>query len=597
MNGEMQRARRRQMFIFLLVTFGMLVLLGRLYYWQVLQSHSGYNLAQQANNEHLQNQILDAPRGLIFDSAGRILASNIIRDDVYVEPEQFSVDHPNGDPQGELQTLITALHGAVPQVAIDTLQKAFRDGFAQGQWAVRVAVDINPSQSAALRNLQLPDVFLQPRTWRVYPGGTLAAQILGFVTQNDSGNQGMYGIEKQYNSVLQGTAGSLSAETDLQGNPLTLGAANEQPAISGANLTLSIDSNMQYMVEDALAKSVKQLQAMSGTVVVLNARTGAVVAMAGYPTFDPNQYGQYANQLGCTNQAGVYFNPAIYCVYEPGSTMKAVTMSAGLDQGLITPDTTLNDQGCMSFSDNTPTVCNWRDLAYGTETMTGVLIHSANVGAAYVAHNILGTAHYYPYLQKFGFGQSTGIDDGQENPGSYRQPGNPVWTMSDLTRQAFGESIYATPLQVALVYQTIANGGVQMQPYLVSSIQGNGHNVNTQPMVKRQVISAQAAQLLTGMLEQAAIKGFAQLAQVPGYSIAAKTGTATTVGLSADQTVASVAGFIPASNPQFVILVKLDRPQNAIYGSTAAAPLWGHIAQQLMWYFNVPPDVPLQLNG
>jgi cell division protein FtsI/penicillin-binding protein 2 len=596
MNGEMQRARRRQMFIFLLVTFGMLVLLARLYYWQVLQSHSGYNLAQQANDEHLQNQILDAPRGLIFDSAGRILASNIMRDDVYVEPEQFLVDHPNGDTQGDLQTLIAALHGALPQVSTQALQKAFNDGFAQGRWAARVAVRIDPAQSEALRNLQLPDVFLQPRTWRVYPGGTLAAQILGFVTQNDTGNQGMYGIEKQYNSLLQGTPGSLTAETDLQGNPLTLGAANEQPAVSGANLTLTIDSNMQYMVETALANTVKQLQAMSGTVVVLNAHTGAVVAMAGYPTFDPNQYGQYANQLGCANQAGVYFNPAIYCVYEPGSTMKAVTMSAGLDTGLITPDTAFDDQGCMSFSDASA-VCNWRDLAYGTETMTGVLIHSANVGAAYVAHNILGTTHYYPYLQKFGFGQSTGIADGQENPGSYRQPGNPVWTISDLTRQAFGESIYATPLQVALVYQTIANGGVQMQPDVVASIQGNGHKVNTQSIVKRRVISADAAQLLTGMLEQAATKGFAQLARVPGYSIAAKTGTATSANLPADQTVASVAGFIPASNPQFVILVKLDRPQNAIYGSTAAAPLWGHIAQQLMWYFKVPPDLPLQLNG
>ncbi|HEY6540848.1 MAG TPA: penicillin-binding protein 2 [Ktedonobacteraceae bacterium] len=597
MNAEMQRARRRQMFIFLLVTFGMLILLARLYYWQVLQSHSGYNLAQQANDEHLQNQILDAPRGLIFDSAGRILASNIIRDDVYVEPEQFAVDHPNGDPQGELQALITALHGALPQVSLQTLQNAFSAGIAQGRWAVRVAVRIDPAQSETLRNLGLPDVFLQPRTWRVYPAGSLAAQILGFVTQNDSGNQGQYGIEKQYNSLLAGTPGSLTAETDLQGNPLTLGATNEQPAIPGANLTLTIDSNVQYMVESALASAVKQLDAMSGSVVILDARTGAVVAMAGYPTFDPNQYGQYANQLGCADQAGVYFNPAIYCVYEPGSTMKAVTMSAGLDQGLITPNTTLNDQGCMSFADNTPTVCNWEDLAYGTETMTGVLIHSANVGAAYVAHNILGTTHYYPYLQKFGFGQSTGIDDGQENPGSYRQPGDSAWTMSDLTRQAFGESIYATPLQVALVYQTIANGGVQMQPYVVSSIKGDGHNVNTQPVDRRRVMSAQAAQLLTGMLEQAAIKGFAQLAQVPGYTIAAKTGTATTQGLPTDETVASVAGFIPASNPRFVILVKLDRPQKAIYGSTAAAPLWGHIAQQLMWYFNVPPDEPSQLNG
>ncbi len=167
MNVEMQRARRRQMFIFLLVAFGMLVLLARLYYWQVLQSHSGYNLAQQANDEHLQNQILDAPRGLIFDSTGRILASNIIRDDVYVEPEQFAVDHPNGDPQGELQQIINALHRALPQVSLQTLQNAFSAGIAHGRWAVRVAVRIDPAQSQALRNLGLPDVFLQPRAWRV----------------------------------------------------------------------------------------------------------------------------------------------------------------------------------------------------------------------------------------------------------------------------------------------------------------------------------------------------------------------------------------------------------------------------------------------
>lgn len=593
MNGEMQRARRRQMFIFLLVTFGMLVLLGRLYYWQVLQSHSGYNLAQQANEEHLQNQILDAPRGLIYDSAGHILASNVIRDDVYIEPVQYTIDHPDNTAQGDLQTLITMLHQVLPHVSIEALQKDFRDGIAQGRWAMRVAVDIDPQQSQQLRDLQLPDVFLQPRTWRVYPGGTLAAQILGFVTQNDSDNHGMYGIEKQYDTLLEGTPGSLTAETDLQGNPLTLGAFNEQAPISGANLTLTIDSTMQYMVENALANAVQQLQAQSGTVVVLNARSGAVVAMAGYPTFDPNKYGQYANQLGCLNSEGVYFNPAIYCAYEPGSTMKAVTMAAALDQGLITPDTTLNDQGCMSFTDATQ-VCNWELKAYGIETMTGVLIHSANVGAAYVAHNILGPTHYYPYLQKFGFGQLINID-GPEQAGSYRTPNdnNNDWTPTDLTRQAFGQAISATPLQMVMAYEAIANGGVMMQPYLVASIKGNGLNITIQPTVKRRIISAQAAQTLTGMLEQAAIKGFAQLAQVPGYSVAAKTGTATTQGLATNETEASVAGFIPASNPQFVILVKLDRPQKAIYGSTAAAPLWGYIAQQLMWHYNVPPDLPL----
>ena len=583
MSPELRRARNRQMLIFLLVFLGIVILLGRLFYWQVLESQSGYNLAKLANEEHTQNQILNAPRGLIYDMRGHILATNVVRDDVYVEPIQFSIDHPD-NMQSDLVTLINSLRQVLPSISIQKLQQAFSSGLP----TVRIAVRIDPQQSQQLRALQLSDVFLQPRTWRTYPAGDLAAQILGYVTQNDSDNAGFYGIEGQYNSLLAGKPGSFTAETDLQGNPLVVGADAEQPAVSGADLTLTIDSAVEYMVQNALANAVKQLDAQSGTAVVIDARTGAVAAMAGVSTFDPNNYGRYATQMGCLNSEQVYFNPALYCAYEPGSTMKVVTMAAALDQGLITPDTTLNDQGCMSFSD-APTVCNWKLIPYGTETMTQVLEHSANVGAAYVAHNILGPSRYYPYLARFGFGRATGID-GPEDAGNYRTPADSVWSESDLTRQAFGQSILATPLQVAMAYEAVANGGVMMHPYLVASINNGGHIVATQPQVERRVINAHAAQVLTGMLEQSALHGFAQLAQVPGYTIAAKTGTATTQGISADQTEASLAGFIPATNPQFVILVKLDRPQKAIYGSTAAAPLWGTIAQQLMEYYSVPPD-------
>jgi cell division protein FtsI/penicillin-binding protein 2 len=208
-----------------------------------------------------------------------------------------------------------------------------------------------------------------------------------------------------------------------------------------------------------------------------------------------------------------------------------------------------------------------------------------------VAHNILGAKRYYPYLTRFGFGQATGIG-GQEEIGSFRTPSNDpqVWSPSDLTRQAFGQSILATPLQVAMAYETIANGGLMMRPYLVSSINNNGRVVTIHPQVERRVISTHTAQVLTGMLVHVVTDGLAQPAQVPGYTVAAKTGTATTQGISDDQTEASVAGFIPASNPQFVILVKIDRPQATIYGGTAAGPLWETIAQQLMWYYHVPPD-------
>ncbi|MBE3558960.1 MAG: penicillin-binding protein 2 [Ktedonobacteraceae bacterium] len=580
MSAELKRARHRQMFIFLLVCGGMLLMLARLYYWQILQSQDGYRLAQRANDEHIQNQKLNAPRGLIYDVNGQILATNVVRDDVYIMPIQFSSDHPDAEKaQGELRSLVHKLHQVLPDVSEESLLKSF----ALDRSVVRIAGPIEPAQSQQLRALHLPDVFLEPRTLRIYPAGDLAAQILGFVRPDGAG---VYGLEERYNTQLAGKAGSFSAETDLNGNPLTVGASSWQPPVNGANLTLTINSTIQYLVQNALNETVQQQQAQSGTVVVVNVRSGAIVAMAGSPTFDPNNYGRYAGDKGCLNTLEVYFNPALYCTYEPGSTLKAVTMAAALDQGLITPDTTINDPGYITFKDAV-TVTNWNHKAYGPETMTQVLEHSANVGAAYVAHNLLGPDRYYPYLERFGFGQLTHIG-GQEAAGGYRSPGNSGWTPSDLTRQAFGQAIQATPLQVAMAYQAIANGGVMMRPYLVSAIDDNGRVSSIQPQVLRRVISDQAARQLASMLKSAS--SATPLAQVPSYTVAVRTGTATTQGISDDQTEASVAGFLPVTNPQFVILVKIDRPQKNIYGSTAAAPLWRTIAQQLMWHYHIPPD-------
>lgn len=583
MQDQLRRARKRQMVIFLLVVVALAGLLGRLYYWQVAQAHSGYNLAQLANQEHLQNQILNAPRGIIYDAEGHILATNVIRDDVYIEPIQFSVDHPD-NPQDAQASLILTLHRVLPQVSEDTLTR----DFDLNQQAVLIASRVNPAQSQQLQSLQLPDVFLEPRTWRVYPAGSLAAQILGFVSS--STNQGVYGIESQYNTLLAGKPGSFTAETDLNGDPLVVGASSEQAPVPGANITLTIDSNIQYMVQNDLDSAVKKLGGQGGSITIINARTGAVVAMAGNPSFDPNQYGNYSNQTGCLGTEGVYFNPSLYCAYEPGSVMKAVTMAAALDQGLITPNTTFNDPGYIQFND-APIVYNWNFQGYGEETMTQVLLHSANVGAAWVAHNILGAQRFYPYLAAFHLGQAYNID-GAEEPGDYRTPTNSpqLWSPSDLTRQAFGQSIQVTPLQMAMVYQAIANSGVLMRPYIVASIDNNGKVTKTQPQVERRVISAKAAQQLTGMLVSAAFDGVPQNTIVPGYIVASKTGTATTQGISATQTEASMAGFLPASNPQFVILVKLDRPAGSIFGITAAGPLWQTVAQQLMWYYHVPPD-------
>ena len=572
MSTELRRARSRQMVIFLLGCSGMIILLGRLYYWQVWQSGP---LTQLANNEHIANQILNAPRGLIYDAEGHLLATNVVRDDVYIAPLQFASDFSN-DP-AQLFTEIQALHQVLPSVSEDQLNH----DFGLSLQAMRIAEQIDPSQSQKLRNLHLPDVFLEPETWRTYPNDDLASQILGY-TQN---GKGIYGIEAKYDKLLAGKAGSFRAETDLNGNPLTVGASSEQDAIRGADLTLTVDSFIQYFVQNALQDAVKQTDATSGTAIVLNAHTGAIIAMAGYPTFDPNHYSNFADQKGCIGTEDVYLNPALFCDYEPGSTMKAVTMAAALEQHVITPDTSINDPGYLNFSDGTPTVHNWNDSAYGKETMTQVLQHSANVGAATVAL-WLGPNRFYPYLERFGFGQPTGLFD-PEDAGGYRANTSVGWTKSDLTRQAFGQSITASPLQVARAYQAIANGGVMMQPYIVASINDNGHVITTQPQMLRRVISAQTAQTLTGMLVSTAEYENIQLRY---YSVAIKSGTTTTQGLSMDQTEASMAGFLPASSPQFVILVKLDRPQKTIYGSTAAGPLWRSIAQELVLHYSIVPD-------
>ena len=576
MSADLQRARNRQMVIFLLVCTSMLVLLGRLYYWQVVRSDF---LTQRANDEHIQNQLVAAPRGYIYDAQGQILATNVVRDDVYIEPIQFATDHSGEDSQAVLALLCSKLHLILPQLSVEKLMHLFSLHVA----AVRIAGPIEPAQSRQLRQLQLADTFLEPRTLRIYPGGDLAAQVLGYVQEG----QGVYGIEQKYNQLLSGKPGTLTAETDLEGNPLTVGINSGQQAIPGANLTLTINSTVQYMVQHELANAVTKLEAQSGAAIVLNARTGAVVAMAGEPTFDPNNYSAAATKKGCIGQEDVYFNPALYCAYEPGSTMKSITMATALDQGLITPDTTLYDPGYLNFSDGTQQVTNWNYQAYGKETMTQVLEHSANVGAAYVAHNVLHADRFYPYLQRFGFGQATGLAE-PEAPGSYRDQNSPDWSPSDLARQGFGQSIEVTPLQMAMGYQAIANNGVMMQPYLVASINNNGHIIPTQPQVERRVISAYTAKLLTGMLVNTA--NYNQQATFPGYSVAVKTGTATTQGISEDQTVASMIGFLPASNPQFVVLARLDRPQVTIFGGTAAGPLWKTIAEQLMWYYHVSPD-------
>src|SRR5436309_2812423 len=248
MSIELERARKRQMLIFLLVCSAMLGLLGRLYYWQVVRSA---DLTHLATNEHIRNLLVNAPRGLIYDTLGQLLATNVVRDDVYIEPHQFAIDHADADEaKDELARLVQRLHQVLPSVSEEKLSQLFSSQVA----AIRIAVAIEPAQSEQLRKLHLPDTFLEPRPLRVYPNADLAAQVLGYV-QQDGG--GIYGIEAAYDKLLAGRPGSFTAERDLNGNPLTVGASSNDPAVPGTNLTLTLDSSLQYLIQTALAAQIK----------------------------------------------------------------------------------------------------------------------------------------------------------------------------------------------------------------------------------------------------------------------------------------------------------------------------------------------------
>jgi cell division protein FtsI/penicillin-binding protein 2 len=314
----------------------------------------------------------------------------------------------------------------------------------------------------------------------------------------------------------------------------------------------------------------------------MNPQTGAIMAMASLPSFDPNHYGN-------TNLAN-FVDPAVSDTYDPGSVMKAMTMAMGIDSGVITPDSTYTDTG-QAVIDGI-TLHNWDEIAHGNITMTQVLQYSANTGAIWAANRI-GNDRFSSYLRAFGFLQPTGLRLPDEAAGLRDQS-----SALDLTtaENAFGESIAVTPLQMFMDYGALANGGMVMRPYIVSSVtSGNGRGPLTHygPEKVRQVVSPSTAEEVTQMLVESASQSEAQMNLVQGYTIAAKTGTSTPDISNPSETFASVIGYAPATHPRFVILVKLNHPRATIFGGSAAGPLWRSLARQLFIYFQIPPDTTI----
>lgn len=561
--------RGRQFVVFAALLLFAGILGARLYYWQVKQ-HDW--LAAKAQQEHFRDEQIPARRGAIYDVNGSVLATNEAVDSVYAARKQIE------DVDKAAQVLSPLI--GVPE---DKIRESITNPDLQ---FVRLKPWVTSDVSQKIKNAHLAGIFLEPTTHRIYPQNGLAAHLLGFTNQDGNGQ---YGLEEYYNKDLSGTPGHLQAEMDTAGRPINFTTPRESsPAVDGADLVTSIDSALQYIVERALADAVKKHRARGGTIIVMDPRTGEIMALANAPAFDPNRYG--------SSEDAAFPDAAISRIYEPGSTFKIVTMSIGLTEHVVEPTTAIHDPGSLSLAGIR--ITNWDGKGHSPENATQVLQYSSNVGAATIGWRV-GAAKYYPHLQDYGFGVRTGVDLAGELPGQLLFPGQPNWTPSNLVTNSFGQGIAVTPMQLVTAVAAVANGGMLVRPHVVREIRGADGTQRIGTTEIRRVLDPEVAATLTKMLVDSAKIGEAQLAVVPGFNVAAKTGTAQvaspTGGYAEGKFIASLMGFAPADNPKFVMLVKIDEPQDVPFGSEVAAPVWREIAKQLFIHFKIEPTDPVAL--
>lgn len=558
--------------LFAFVCLAALAIGARLAYWQVAQAEP---LQKKLNAQHTLDEQVPARRGAIRDTNHDLLAGNLSVDYVYAVPSQLKT------PELTAAQLAPVL-GVTPERLLPDLLDKKRQ-YVRLLGGEKVAPDVS-EQVAALR---LSGIFLEPTTKRVYPEKQLGSHLLGFV---DGADQGWYGVEGQFADVVGGKPGWLRAERDTAGNEIGFSSRQWLPPEDGLDLILTIDRTIQYIAERELDRAIVQHRASGGTVIVMRPQSGAILAMASRPAFDPNRYVEFAEH------PELFANPAVSFVYEPGSTFKVVTMAAALNERTVVPDTTYSDTGLLSIGGFQ--IRNWNGKANGIINMTQLLEKSSNIGAAWVASR-LGKDRFYKYVNSFGFGQLSGVDIQGESQGIVRTATSPGWSDVDLATNSFGQAISATPLQIVNAVAAIANGGVLMRPYMVRQVEDphTGRVVrSTQPQIIRQVISRETAATLLGMLVFAAENGETRGTLVPGFKVAGKTGTASIPvegGYDKDLTIASFVGVAPAQDPQFVILVKIDRPTDEPWGSLIAKPAFGAIAQDLVRYMKLRRTEPV----
>lgn len=560
-NGRKRRTATGSRFLFLLGSFifFFVIVAARLVYLQVVIAPA---YAERAEEQRMKDIELAPRRGNIYDREGEPLAVSLEARTVYANPRAIE------DPVGTAATLAKVL-GGDPAEYEAKLRK--ETGF------VYIARKVDVARADVLEDLELTGIGFLDDSRRSYPSGELACQTLGFVGVDD---EGLAGLEKYYDDLLAGVPGEILAERDPSLRPIPGGVMKSTEPVDGQNIVLTIDKDIQYFAQVELAAAVEKWGAAGGNVVVMDPQDGEIYAMASVPGFNPNEFGEA--------EASAYRNRAVTDTYEPGSTLKSLTAAAAIDKGLFEPDSMFSLPPTIKLGGRTigeahprPTV-NW--------SLTDIVTNSSNVGAVKLGLE-LGPEGLYEYFERFGLTEKTGVDYPGEAQGWL--PPTDQWSASSIGTIPFGQGISMTQLQLARALSAIATDGQMPTPHFLLALPDDGSTEMSWP--RERAISSETAATMRGVLSAVITEGTGASAAVPGYTVAGKTGTAQKArtdgrGYAAGKYVGSFSGFIPAEDPQVLIIVSLDEPTNAIYGGVVAAPVFSKLAEFSVSHLKIPPS-------
>ena len=563
----MRRTPGRRLLILLsLLMFALAGVVARLGVLQVRQAGAYVELGW---DQRVRTVTLAADRGEIVDRNGAPLALSLEARDVYADPRYVT------DPAAEAATIADVLGWE------RTDERALRERLREDGSFVYVARRVDSELADALEADELPGIGYLPSSKRSYPAGSLGAQVLGFT---DVDGLGIAGVEKQYESVLAGTPGERSSELSPLGQLIPGGLDVVEPPAEGDDLVLTIDREIQFQAQQYLRRAVQENRAAGGTIIVMDPRTGDIYAMASYPWFDPNRIGDF--------DPATFRNRAVTDLWEPGSVNKVITAAAALETGAVglsdvfaVPATREIDGYTIHDSHRHPVT---------RMTLADIIAESSNIGSTLVADRV-GNEQMGSYFSRFGFGEPTGIGFPGEQQGL--MPPAPDWTDVERATVSFGSGVAVTPIQMASVYATIANGGQWVQPRLVLGTKSDGGEVVQADAPRtRRVIDEVTADAVTRMLAYVVADGTGGAARIPGYQVAGKTGTAKKLedGEYVRRYVASFIGFLPASDPRVVVAAILDEPET-VYGGIAAAPLFQDVARYAIRRRGIEPAAAVPL--